>query len=382
MPTTVNLDHAASTAPRSEVIEAFAEVAGRLGGNPMSGHAVGRAARTVLEEARERLGAAIGRSPHEVVFTSGATEADQLAVVGLARAAADRGRRHVVCSAVEHAAVRGAVRWLVDGGEIEVTTVAPGAPRPVTAAEVGAALRDDTGLVVVTAADGEVGIRQSLGVTAAAHERGVFVHRDAAQAVATGVVPRRGALALSGHKIGAPAGIGAAVLPRTWPVAPLVPGPGQERGVRSGTPPVALAHALALAVELALGDAPALRARVRPLAARLADGLAGLDGVLVTPPSVDADERLATHVHAQVAGVDGEALTTALDTLGVAVSAGSACATGSVQPSPVLRAYAIEADTALRCSLGRTTTAAEVDEAVVRIGDAVGTLRDAGGGFL
>lgn len=378
----INLDHAASTPLRPEVAQTLVATATRSAGNPMSSHALGRAARTVLEEARDRLADALGRSPHEVVFTSGATEADQLAVVGLARAALTRGRRHVVCSAVEHAAVRDALSWLAVRAPIEVTLVAPGAAVPVDPDAIADAVRDDTGLVVVTAAEGEVGIRQRPDVADEALARGIAVHRDSAQAVATGGVPPAGAFAVSGHKLGAPVGIGAAVLPRSWPVEPLVGGPGQERGLRSGTPSAALAAALAHAVELAVTEAPAHVDRCGRLAKRLADGLAAVPGVRLTiPPSRDAD-RLASHVHATVAGVDGEALATALDRAGVAVSGGTACATGSAAPSPVLAALGVEQDAAIRCSLGRTSTEEEVTAAVARIETVVTTLRDAGGGFL
>ena len=378
----VHLDHAASTPVRPEVLATFTEVAGRLGGNPMSGHAAGRAARTVLEEARERLAVALGRSPHEVVFTSGATEADQLAVVGLARAAAKRGRRHVVCSAVEHPAVRDAVRWLVAHEGASVTWVPPEGTAPIAPEAVAAAVREDTGLVTVTAADGEVGVRERDDVADAAHDRGVAVHRDAAQRLPTGPVPPTGAVALSGHKLGGPVGIGAALLPRGLPVAPLVDGPGQERGLRSGTPPAALAHALAVAVELTVREWTTHTARCRGLAARLAAGLAAIDGVEVTGPAPDDPDRLASHVHATACGVDGEALATALDAEGVAVSTGTACATGTARPSPVLAARGIVADAAMRLSLGRTTTVEEVDEGVAVVADVVETLRAAGGGFL
>lgn len=382
VPDVIHLDHAASTPVRPEVLDQFTEVLGRLAGNPMSAHVPGREARTVLEEARERLAAALGRSPHEVVLTSGATEADQLAVVGLARAAAAAGRRHVVCSAVEHAAVRDALSWLVARGEVEVTLVAPGRVAPVDPDAVLGAVRGDTGLAIVTAADGEVGVVQDAAVAEPLLARGVPVHRDAAQAVATGVVPASGSLAVSGHKVGAPAGIGAAVLPRGWPVEPLVPGPGQERGLRSGTPPAALASALAHAVELAVAGAAAHAARSRDLTKELVAGLETVEGLTVTLPAADDPVRLATHVHATVAGVAGEALVTALDAVGVAVSGGTACATGSAVPSPVLAAYGITADAALRCSVGWSTTRDDVADATDRVGAVVGRLRAAGGGFL
>ncbi len=378
------LDHAASTPPRREAVAVLlAALHAERGGNPSAGHAIGRRARTTLEEARERIASTVGRSPHDVVVTSGGTEADQLAVVGTYRAAVAAGRgRHVVCSTVEHPAVADAVRWLAAVEGAEVTWVDPRGVEPVAPDDVVAALRDDTVLVALTGADGEVGIAQdSDAVALACADAGVALHTDAVQRFATRPTPRGGSLALTGHKLGAPVGVGAAILPRDVPVAPLVPGPGQERGLRSGTQPTALALALATVLELTVAERDEHVARARARTCRLAAALADLDGVRPTVPP-DAAHRVATHLHLQVDGVDGEALAMALDEVGVAVSTGTACATGSAQPSPVLAAYGITADAVLRCSVGRTTTEDDVDGAGERIRDVVTTLRGRGGGFL
>lgn len=353
------------------------------GGNPAAGHQFGRQTRTTLEDARERIAGALGRSPHEVVVTSGGTEADQLGVVGTVRAAVAAGRgRHVVCSTVEHPAVSDAVRWLAAEHGVEVTWVDPQGIAPVAPTDIAAAIRDDTVLVALTGADGEVGVAQhSDEVAAVCASRGVPLHSDVVQRTATLLPPPTGSLAVTGHKLGAPVGIGAAVLPRDVPVQPLVPGPGQERGLRSGTPPTALALALATVLELAVAEREEHTARSRTLTTRLADGLVDLDGVRPTV-APDAPHRLATHLHLQLDGVDGEALALALDDAGVAVSTGTACMTGSAAPSPVLAAYGIEADAVLRCSVGRDTTAEEIDTAAERIVDVVTTLRSRGGGFL
>lgn len=353
------------------------------GGNPSAGHAFGRRARTTLEEARERIAAALARSPHEVVLTSGGTEADQLGVVGTYRAVAAAGRgHHVVCSTVEHPAVTDAVRLLAATEGAEITWVDPPGVAPVAPQDIAAAVRDDTALVVLTGADGEVGIAQHSDVVAkACHDAGVPLHTDAVQRVATLLPPATGSLAVTGHKLGAPVGIGAAVLPRDVPVHPLVPGPGQERGLRSGTQPTALAVTLATVLELAVAGRQEHAAHVRGLTAHLAAGLADLDGVVPTV-APDAPHRLASHLHLQLDGVDGEALSLALDEAGVAVSSGTACATGSAAPSPVLTAYAITADAVLRCSVGWTSTREEVETAAERIVAAVTTLRRSGGGFL
>lgn len=361
----------------------LAALHGHHGGNPAAGHLFGRRARTTLEESRERIAAALGRSPHEVVLTSGGTEADQLGVVGTFRAAKVLGRgAHIVCSAVEHPAVAAAVRWLAEVEGAEVTWVAPEGVAPLDPEAVLDAVRDDTVVVAVTGADGEVGVVQpSDELARRCRERGVSLHTDAVQRIATRPLPATGALAVSGHKLGAPAGIGAAVLPRDVAVGPLVPGPGQERGVRSGTQPTGLSAALATALELAVAERDTHAERSRALTTRLATELADLDGVRCTVPP-DAPHRLATHLHLQVEGVDGEALAMALDELGLAVSTGTACATGSAAPSPVLAAYGVVADATLRCSVGRETTELEVDTAAERISGAVRVLRDNGGGFL
>lgn len=378
------LDHAASTPPRREVVAAMLTVLhGAGGGNPASGHQLGRQSRATLEESRERIALALGRSPHEVVFTSGGTEADQLGVVGTYRAAKVLGRgNHIVCSTVEHPAVRDAVAWLGEVEGAEITWVEPQGTAPIDPEQVLGAVRDDTVVVAVIGADGEVGLAQrSDELAAACQERGVPLHTDSVQRVATLEPPVSGSLAVSGHKLGAPVGIGVAVLPRDVAVGPLVPGPGQERGLRSGTQPTALSVALATAIELAVDERGDHAARSRKLTTRLAEGLADLDGV-VPSVAVDDPSRLASHLHLQVDGVDGEALAVALDEVGVAASAGTACATGSAAPSPVLEAYGITADATLRLTVGRTTTTDDIDVATERITRVVTTLREHGGGFL
>ncbi|MFT4744454.1 MAG: cysteine desulfurase [Nitriliruptoraceae bacterium] len=377
----IHLDYAASTPTRPEVMAAFLDASARCGGNPGAGHAGGRSSRTVLEEARELISAALGRSPHEVVFTSGGTEADQLAVLGTFRAAAEHGRRHIVVSGVEHPAVSDAVAWLAAHEGARVTTVPPEGVAPVAVHAVLDAIGEDTAVVAVTAADSELGVRQHAGLAAAVVERGVPVHSDAVQAVVCGEVPPVGSLALSGHKLGAPVGIGIAVLPRDVPVRPMVDGPGQERGLRSGTQPAALAWAMAVALEMTVSERPAHAARCATHTSALATALMDVAGMRPTVP-VDAAFRLASHLHLSVDGVDPEALATALDACGVHTSAGTACATGTTAASPVLLACGVGADATLRLTVGRGTTSAEIVTAADRIRTVVTQLRASGGGFL
>jgi cysteine desulfurase len=384
------LDHAATTPVRPAVravLLAWLDDGHGVVGNGSSSHAAGQRARTAVEEARERVAAALRCAPGDVVFTAGGTEADNLAVKGLAWAAsARRGARHLVTTAVEHPAVADAVRWVADHEGFDVTVVPPRPDGTVDAERVLAAVREDTALVSVMAANNELGAVNDL-VTVGTHlrERSIAFHTDAVQAFATRPLDLStlpvDALALSAHKFGGPQGVGVAVLRRGVPVEPLLHGGGQDRGVRSGT----FAAALVAACGAAVAEADATRddtvARLAPLSDRLAAGLLALDGVVRNGPADPAD-RLVSHVHVSVDGVDGEALTFALDRAGLEVSAGAACASGAGHASPVLDACGIDADAALRLSLGWTTTEADVDEAVAVVTEVVTRLRARGGGFV
>ncbi|MFA9430430.1 cysteine desulfurase family protein [Egicoccus sp. AB-alg2] len=373
-------DHAASTPPRPEARAALSQWLAAA--NASATHAAGQAARVAVEEARERAATALGCSPHEVVFTSGGTEADNLAVKGIVWAARERtaGRPHLVVTAVEHAAVRGPAQWLAQRGDVELTEVAPDPDGRVPVDRVLDAVRDDTCLVSVMAANNELGaVNDVAGLGAALRERGVALHTDAVQAVATLDVDAAAwqvdALATSGHKFGAPQGVGAAVLRRGLPVVPLSHGGGQDRGVRSGTFAAALDAAYGAALEAAVADRPALRERLRRLTDRLADGLLALDGVTRNGPA-DPAHRLASHLHVSLDGVDGTALLLELDRAGIAVSSGSACGAGAATASHVLQACGV-AGTPVRMTLGWTTTEAEVDFALDVLTEVVPRLRTA-----
>ncbi|MFP5309863.1 MAG: cysteine desulfurase family protein [Actinomycetes bacterium] len=384
------LDHAATTPVRPAVRATLArwlDDAEGVVGNGSSAHAAGQRARTAVEEARERVAAALACHPGDVVFTAGGTEADNLAVKGLAWAAARRRRAgHLVTTAVEHPAVADAARWLAEHEGMELTVVPPRADGTVDPERVLAAVRDDTALVSVMAANNELGaVNDLVAIGTALRERGVAFHTDAVQAFATRVLDLAelpvDALALSAHKFGGPQGVGVAVLRRGVPVEPLLHGGGQDRGVRSGTFAAALVAACGVAVAEADATRAATVARLAPLADRLANGLLALDGVRRNGPTDPAD-RLVSHVHVSVDGVDGEALTFALDRAGLEVSAGAACASGATHVSPVLAACGIDGDAALRLSLGWTTTEADVDEALATVAAVVADLRARGGGFV
>ncbi len=378
-----DLDHAATTPPRPEVLEVLARWLPAA--NASARHLPGQDARAAVEEARERAAAALGCTPADVVFTSGGTEADNLALKGVVwaartarRAAGDDAPVHVVTTAVEHAAVREALRWLADRGEVELDVVAPRPDGRVDAADVLDRVRSDTALVSVMGANNETGaVNDVATIGADLRARGVPFHVDSVQCIATLDVDldawHADALAVSAHKIGGPQGVGVAVLRRGVDVEPLAHGGGQDRGVRSGTFAVGLVAACAEALTRAVAERAALRARLRDLSDRLAAGVADLDGVHRTGPG-DPAHRLASHVHLELDGVDGDALQLALDAAGVAASSGSACSSGAGRGSAVMAAMGRDG-TPLRLSLGWTTTADEIDHAVAVLREAVPRLR-------
>ncbi|MHB1289611.1 cysteine desulfurase family protein [Georgenia sp.] len=384
------LDHAATTPVRPDVAAAYAEELTRLG-NPSSLHAPGRDARRRLEEAREQLAATLDADPPEVLFTSGGTEADNLAVKGTFWARRTGARTRLAVSAVEHHAVLEAARWLAtDGAELDLLVVTAAGVLDVDALERHLAEHGHrTTLVSVMWANNETGVLQPLDrVVAAARAAGVPVHSDAVQAV--GHVPVRfhaaglDALSLSGHKLGAPVGTGALLARRELALTPVEHGGGQERGVRSGTLAVAGARALALAVSSAVAEQEAETARLRRLRDRLLTAVrAAVPGVHRSGPDPDhvgAEAWLPGVLHLTVAGADADALLFGLDRAGIAASSGSACQAGVQEASHVLLAMGRDeeqARSALRFSLGRTTTDADVDAAIAALPGVVENARRA-----
>ncbi len=370
------LDHAASTPVRPEAraaLERWLDAA-----NASAVHLPGQAARAAVEEARERVATALGATPSEVVFTSGATEADNLVIKGALWAARERGRQHLVVSDVEHPAVLEAARWLADRGEATLSVVPPAPDGRVEVDRVLDAVRADTALVSVMAANNELGAVNDVAILAGElAERGVPLHTDAVQALPTRAVDVAGwgvaALALSAHKLGGPQGVGVAVLRRDLPVVPLTHGGGQDRGVRSGTFAVGLDVACAAALEATVRDRAALDARLGALSDRLAAGAVAIEGVHRNGPAAAAD-RLSSHVHLSLDAADPAALSLELDRARVAASTGSACASGAGQGSHVAAACGLTG-TPLRLSLGWTSTEADVDRAVEVLADVVPRVR-------
>jgi cysteine desulfurase len=370
----VYLDHAASTPMLPEAVDALVAELGRLG-NASSLHAPGRDARRVVEESRERMAAALGARPSEVVFTAGGTESDNLAVKGLfwARRAADPHRCRILASAVEHHAVLDSVLWLAEHEGAQITWLPVDAVGRVAPEALSAALADagDVALVTVMWANNEVGTVQPIAQLAdIARSFGIPFHTDAVQAVgqlpvdvgAAGV----DALTLAGHKLGGPVGSGALVLGRDVAATPLLHGGGQERDVRSGTLPVAAVASLAVAVELAVKRQVEEAERIGGLRDDLVRRVlqAVPEAQLNGDPGSDLALRLPGNAHFSFPGCEGDSLLLLLDARGIACSTGSACSAGVARPSHVLLAMGhaeARARSSLRFSLGHTSTAADVD---------------------
>jgi cysteine desulfurase len=378
-PGAVYLDYAATAPVDPRVAEAMAECLRGPPGNPSSIHPDGRRARALVERARARVAALIGADPAAILFTSGATESDNLGVLGAARAARDRGR-HVVTSRTEHRAVLDACRRLEREG-FEVTRLRPGPDGRVLAEQVAAALRPDTVLVALMHANNETGvINEITEVGRLCRERGVLLHVDAAQSV--GRVPvdveALGAdlVAFTAHKLGGPAGIGALYVRREPRPAldPLLFGGGQESGLRPGTLAAHQAVGFGLACEIAAAELPVEEPRVRALRERLWRQLGVLERV---ERNGTAEPSVPGILNVFFAGIEGESLLLEIEGT-VEASSGSACSAARAEPSYVLRALGrsdAAAQASLRLSLGRFTTSAEIDRAAAALLAAVRRLR-------
>ncbi|WP_420112165.1 cysteine desulfurase family protein [Pseudactinotalea sp.] len=375
---TLYLDAAATTPVRREALEAMWPYLTGDFGNPSSTHELGERAAAGLADARARVAAVLGCRASEVTFTSGGTEGANLAIKGLALGL-PRGR-HVVTSPIEHEAVLASAEHLTRWHGFATATTAVDHDGVVTPDALTSALREDTTLVSIGYANNEVGTVQDIAaLAAAAREHGALVHTDAVQAA--GWLPldvsalNVDALSISGHKVGAPKGIGAVFLRGRHAVIPVIDGGGQERERRSGTENVAGAVALATALELAEAERVAAAEQVAGLRDRLVTRvLTEIPTALLTG---SAASRLPGHASFCFPGTSGEAVLLELERRGVLVSSGSACAAGRDVPSHVLVALGLEpgiAQTAVRLTMPATLTAAEVDLAATAIVDAVTAL--------
>lgn len=383
--TAVYLDHAATTPMLPQAIEAMTRQLGRTG-NASSLHASGRAARRTVEEARETVGAALNARPSEVVFTSGGTESDNLAVKGLWWASGPE-RRRVLIPRIEHHAVLDPVIWLAqhEGAEIDWLEVDELGRVDVAAARDKIERDPETvSFVSVMLANNEVGTLQPVReLTVVAREYGIPVHTDAVQAV--GQLPVDftelgvDAMTVSGHKVGGPFGIGALVVRRETSLVPVLHGGGQERDVRSGTLDTPAAAAFAVAVEHAVKAQPDESARLAELRDALVAGV--LEQVPGARLSGDPVRRLPGNVHLSFTGCEGDSLLLLLDARGIECSTGSACNAGVAEPSHVLLAMGYDDERArgsLRFTLGHTSTRHDVDVVLDNIGAVVERARSAG----
>ncbi len=387
---TAYLDHAATTPVRSAALRVLVDET-RAGGNASSLHTAGRRARRVVEESRERVAAAVGAAPPEVVFTAGGTEADNLAVKGLYwhRRGPDPRRRRVLLSTVEHHAVIDPAEWLAQHEDAELGWLpvdALGRVDPQALRDEIARDPESVALVSVMWANNEVGTLQPVDeIVAAAQEFGIPVHSDAVQAL--GAVPLDfaasglDAMTISGHKTGGPMGVGALIVRSGLDLTPVLHGGGQERGVRSGTLDLPSIAAFSVAADEAVTarttEAPRLAALRDDLVSRVRDEVP--DVVLRGDPSPSG--RLPGNAHLTFPGCEGDSLLYLLDARGVECSTGSACQAGVPQPSHVLEAMGVGEDElhgALRFSLGHTSTEVDVKALADAIGPVVERARSAG----
>lgn len=387
----VYLDHAATTPVLAEVIDVMSSELAR-NGNASSLHTAGRDARRRLEEAREELAGALAARPSEVIFTAGATEANNLAIKGLYWARP--GRRRILISAIEHHAIFDPTQWLAEAAGAQLVPIPVdenGFVNLPALAELIAEDPDDIALIAVMWANNEMGAVQPISeVVALAQPHGIPVHCDAVQAI--GQVPVDfGAsgvdtMSISGHKIGGPPGVGALLATREAKLTPVLHGGGQERGVRSGTLDVPGSRALATAVRLAVQNQPAEAQRLMRLRDRLAQGIQELTDAVVRGPDLASQDRdnltrLPANLHLTFPGCEGDSLLYLLDSQGVQVSTGSACQAGVPQPSHVLLAMGLAENVArgaLRFSLGHTSTDADVDKVLAVLPEVVERARAAG----
>lgn len=360
------LDHAATAPVRPEVLDAMRPFLTGVFGNPSSHHTYGEAAASALDEARSRVARVLGMRSGDVIFTSGGTESNNLAVKGIVLAALARGRRHLVVSPIEHESILESADYLRRFHGVEVTAAPVDALGRISAAALRQTLREDTALVAVGHANNEIGTIQDVpALAAAALSAGVPLHLDAVQSAGWLPLADLGAdaIAVAGHKLGTPKGIGAVAVRGRVALEPLLHGGGQERGRRSGTENVAGAVALATALELADAERDEVSTRLTASTGRFIAAVQAL----VPQASLTGDPvvRLPGTASFTFAGVSGEAVLLELERRGVVSSSGSACAAGSDEPSHVLLACGVSpavAQTSVRFTFGREALPADLPE--------------------
>lgn len=367
----VYLDHAATSPIRPSVLARYTEALAQIG-NPASVHSFGQSSRQLLEEAREQIALSLDCDRNEVVFTSGGTESDNLAVKGLywQRHAEDRNRNLIVTSSAEHAAVLDSVNWLVSEQGAEAYFVQMNQDGVLDLEDLERVLNeraDQVALISLMWANNEIGvINPIMKITELAAEHKIPVHSDAIAALGHIPVNFRdsglSAMTITGHKLGSPVGVGALILSRNQKITPVVHGGGQERNLRSGTPDAAAAAAFALAVKEGVSEQAAISISHTKLSERL------IAGVKQVAPDVKVSsenvERLSNNVHFRFPGCLGDSLLFLMDLNGVSISTGSACAAGVASPSHVVLALGADTDEAMgtmRITFGHSSSDSDVD---------------------
>ena len=376
----IYMDNAATTAVKPEVLEAMMPYFTDIAGNPSSIHRAGRDARRAVEHAREQVATALGCEKSEVYFTAGGSESDNWAIKGAAIALQKKGR-HIITSSIEHHAVLHTCEFLEKNG-FAVTYLPVDSEGFVRVEDVKNAIREDTILISIMMANNEIGTIEPIAeIARVAHEHDVLMHTDAVQAV--GAIPVNvreldvDMLSLSGHKFYGPKGIGALYIRKGVKIENLIHGGAQERSKRAGTENLASVVGLGKAIELATANLPGHMQRLSAMRDRL------IDGVLSTIPycrlNGPRENRLPGNVNISVEYIEGEALLLRLDLAGIAGSSGSACTSGSLDPSHVLLAIGLKHEVAhgsLRLSLGDFNKESDVDAVLARLPEIVKTLRD------
>ena len=380
----IYLDYAATSPMLPEVLEAMMPYLTGSFGNPSGVYATGREARKAVEQARRQAAEFLGAEPSEILFTSGGTESDNMAIRGAMLAAAEKGR-HLITDAIEHHAVLHTCEALEKQG-FEATYLQPDREGVIAPESVRKAIREDTVLISVMTVNNEIGTVEPVAeIGRIAREAGVLFHTDAVQAAGMMRLDVRqtGAdlMSLSAHKFHGPKGIGCLYVRRGTRLDGILSGGAQERGLRPGTENVAAIVGMGAAMEIARRDMDAALARIRRLRDRLITRvLSDVPDSFLNGPEPDAagEKRAANNAHFSFAGIDGEALLLRLDLAGIAASAGSACTAGSMEASHVLKAVGLDDGrirSGIRLTLGRETTEEEIDQASAAIAAIVADLR-------
>ncbi len=381
----VYADNAATTAMSGAATEKMVWALKNMYGNPSSLHTLGQEAKVCLEEARSSVAACLGAAdPREIIFTSGGSESDNTAIRSAAYLGAKKGKRHLISTAFEHHAVLHTLDALKKEG-FEVTLLPVSPDGFVTAEQVRAAIRPDTALVSVMYANNEIGTVQPIReIGTVCRDAGVVFHTDAVQAVGHIPVDVQAdcvdMLSLSAHKFHGPKGVGVLYVRRGIPLIPLIRGGSQERNLRAGTENLPSVLAMAAALEEAVGELPERMRQVSRLRDRLIDGILAIPHTVLNGTALrDTAHRLPGTVNVCVEGIEGESLLLRLDLAGICASSGSACTSGSLEPSHVLLAIGRPAEIAhgsLRLSLSEFNTEEDVDLILEKLPGIVAALRD------